>query len=180
MDAAETAAAAATTTANHSSSRRTLLQYLEEKANLSREMVEDLLRFGAIWYSPIPPLPKTQLLDEETQELILRIRSEKLKLMTRGQIADFSKRKRALRLNISHIDMAIEWGSFIRVHCHPIRFDAVYTVDWPKRIIAESEHYVVLNKPEGVPVPATVDNLVETCLAQTATAIGAYIQGGGE
>jgi len=40
----------------------------------------------------------------------------------------------------------------LRVHVHPKRFPAAYSVDWQQRIIAENHEYVVVDKPPGVQV----------------------------
>ena len=40
------------------------------------------------------------------------------------------------------------------------------------RIITEGAEYVVVNKPSGVPVPATIDNALESAGAFTAQARG--------
>jgi len=39
------------------------------------------------------------------------------------------------------------------------------------RIVEEGDEWVVIDKPAGVPVPPTVDNLQETCLARVAAAL---------
>eukprot|EP00472_Partenskyella_glossopodia_P014617 CAMPEP_0197520926 /NCGR_PEP_ID=MMETSP1318-20131121/6238_1 /TAXON_ID=552666 /ORGANISM="Partenskyella glossopodia, Strain RCC365" /LENGTH=293 /DNA_ID=CAMNT_0043072697 /DNA_START=530 /DNA_END=1411 /DNA_ORIENTATION=- len=66
----------------------------------------------------------------------------------------------------------VEKGSLLRIHCYPIRFPRCYQVQWKSRVIANEEHYLVLDKPDGVPVSYTVDNRLENCLRCTAQAIG--------
>jgi 23S rRNA-/tRNA-specific pseudouridylate synthase len=41
------------------------------------------------------------------------------------------------------------------------------------RIVEEGDEWVVIDKPAGVPVPPTVDNLQETCVARVAAALDA-------
>ncbi|KAK2079529.1 hypothetical protein QBZ16_001923 [Prototheca wickerhamii] len=59
-------------------------------------------------------------------------------------------------------------GSYLRVHRHPKRFPACGRADWARRVVAETPDFVVVNKPAGVPVPPTVDNLYE-CVATQAS-----------
>jgi 23S rRNA-/tRNA-specific pseudouridylate synthase len=48
----------------------------------------------------------------------------------------------------------------------------VYEIDWLSRIIAETDSYVVLDKPAGVSVGGTVDNLEEMCATFVGRALG--------
>jgi 23S rRNA pseudouridine1911/1915/1917 synthase len=54
-------------------------------------------------------------------------------------------------------------GEYVRVHLQPKRFP-VEKVDWPATIIYQNDRFVVVNKPAGIPVHATVDNVVENVL----------------
>ncbi len=54
----------------------------------------------------------------------------------------------------------------LRVHTKPRRFHCAY--DWQSLIVFESEDYVVLNKPSGVPSHPTVDNLIDNSLHQVS------------
>lgn len=65
-------------------------------------------------------------------------------------------------------DIAINKHAFIRVHMHPKRFPAVYTVEWQECVIYNGADYVVIHKPAGVQVAPTVDNLLENVLFCTA------------
>lgn len=67
-------------------------------------------------------------------------------------------------------DYIIQAGSYVRVHCHPKRFPACAHAAWATRIVAATAEFVVLNKPVGVPVPPTVDNILE-CVATQATMV---------
>lgn len=55
-------------------------------------------------------------------------------------------------------------GDYVRFHSSPRRFPAVIE-DLASRIIFENDHYLVVNKPSGVPVHSTVDNVKENLLA---------------
>jgi len=68
-------------------------------------------------------------------------------------------------------DRRVRAGAYLRVHCSPRRFPEAARVDWKARVVADTEHYVLLDKPGGVPVHASLDNCVETALACTARAL---------
>jgi len=59
------------------------------------------------------------------------------------------------------------------VHLLPKRFPNFHFTDWPSRLIAVGEDFVVINKPPHLPAVPTVDNLCETALAGAARAVGA-------
>eukprot|EP00775_Hariotina_reticulata_P010254 gene10254-10412_t len=69
-------------------------------------------------------------------------------------------------------DVAVGPGAYVRVHVHPKRFPAAYSVDWQLRIIADNPEFVVVDKPPGVQVPSTVDNVLESVVSCTAAALG--------
>lgn len=69
------------------------------------------------------------------------------------------------------MDKVVSPGGYIRVHVHPKRFPAAYKVDWTSRIILEAPVYVVVNKPPGVQVSSTVDNVRECVLTMVAQAL---------
>lgn len=61
-------------------------------------------------------------------------------------------------------DAPVTAGDYLRVHTRPRRFPA-RDVDWPSRVVAETEGYLVVDKPAGVPVHATLDNARENVSA---------------
>lgn len=58
----------------------------------------------------------------------------------------------------------IETGTYLRVHQNPRRFPTE-VFRWPTQKIFENEQLLVINKPSGLPVPATVDNIQESLSA---------------
>ena len=54
----------------------------------------------------------------------------------------------------------IEEGDYARVHTKPRRFP-LNDFDWDQKIIFEDENFLVVNKPAGLPVHPTVDNVQE-------------------
>ena len=61
-------------------------------------------------------------------------------------------------------------GQYVRVHLQPKRFP-VDRVDWRATIVHENERFVVVNKPAGIPVHATLDNAVENVLHQLSLSL---------
>src|SRR5262245_18743207 len=54
-------------------------------------------------------------------------------------------------------DCPVSPGQYVRVHLKPRRFP-IDGIDWRKTIVHEDEEFVVVNKPAGIPVHATLDN----------------------
>ena len=65
-------------------------------------------------------------------------------------------------------------GQYIRVHLHPKRFP-VDGIDWTKTIVHDDKEFVVVNKPAGIPVHATLDNQVENVLHQLRLTLGGSV-----
>jgi 23S rRNA pseudouridine1911/1915/1917 synthase len=61
-------------------------------------------------------------------------------------------------------------GQYVRVHFQPKRFP-VADVDWRATLVHQNDTFVVVNKPAGIPVHATVDNQVENVLNQVTAAL---------
>ncbi len=59
-----------------------------------------------------------------------------------------------------HEDRVLPKGGYLRIHLEPKRFP-VAEVDWSKVKVAEEKEFLVVNKPAGIPVHATVDNALE-------------------
>lgn len=54
----------------------------------------------------------------------------------------------------------IHEGDYLRIHTKPRRFPSA-NIDWFSRLVFENESFVILNKPSGIPVHGSVDNLKE-------------------
>lgn len=60
-------------------------------------------------------------------------------------------------------DSSLKAGDILRIHTQPRRFD-LPTGGVESRIVAEEEHFFLLDKPAGLPVHPTLDNRLENCL----------------
>lgn len=47
-----------------------------------------------------------------------------------------------------------------------------YEIDWKSRVLSVDELYVVLDKPAGISVGGTTDNIEESCVTFTSRALG--------
>ena len=62
-------------------------------------------------------------------------------------------------------DCALREGNYVRVHLMPKRFD-VGGIVWQDRIVAETQEFLLVDKPPGVPTHATLDNAQDNVLHQ--------------
>lgn len=56
-------------------------------------------------------------------------------------------------------------GDYLRVHTLPKRYP-IAKIDWKNIVIHEDENLIVVDKPYGIPVHPTLDNIVENVLTQ--------------
>jgi 23S rRNA-/tRNA-specific pseudouridylate synthase len=65
-------------------------------------------------------------------------------------------------------DAIVSPGDNIRVHASPRRYSKVYSYDWKEALVHVDTNggYLVVHKPRGVPVAATIDNAKETVINQ--------------
>ena len=68
-------------------------------------------------------------------------------------------------------DQSVEVGQYIRVHAEPRRFPSD-KIDWKATIVHEELDFLVINKPAGVPVHATVDNWRQNAIFCLEQAMG--------
>lgn len=144
-----------------------LSELITEALRLPEGAAELLLRFGAIHTCPVPPALPPPILAamsaEEAAEVVARRQDAVKRAGKSSQVRTPQRAKHGAW---------VPRHSFIRVHLHPKRFPAAYTVAWQDRIVADTPSFVVVSKPAGVPAAATIDNLVETSPACAAQAIG--------
>jgi 23S rRNA-/tRNA-specific pseudouridylate synthase len=72
-------------------------------------------------------------------------------------------------------DALVPADAYVRVHTRPRRFPMVSKVDWNERMVHICDDFAVLNKPGGVPVHASTDNIIETCLAAVSRLVGGSV-----
>ena len=68
-------------------------------------------------------------------------------------------------------DRTLSPGQYVRVHLNPRRFP-VDGIDWRGTVVHHDANFIVVNKPAGIPVHATLDNQVENVLHQLRVALG--------
>jgi len=68
-------------------------------------------------------------------------------------------------------DAPVAPGDHLQVYLSPVRFP-VGGIDWPSTIVEESDDFLVVSKPAGVPVHATADNLQDNLLFCLRAATG--------
>ncbi|KAI5656820.1 hypothetical protein M9H77_25613 [Catharanthus roseus] len=147
-----------------------VLEYICKTLDLPPLYVADLIHFGAIYYALVCPKPpptatpeQMKIYEEVTAPSVLR---------KRASIKGKTVREAQKTFRISHPDEFVEPGTYLRVHVHPKRFPRCYEIDWASRIIAVTESHVVLDKPAGISVGGTTDNIEESCATFTSRALG--------
>ncbi|GAX73037.1 hypothetical protein CEUSTIGMA_g489.t1 [Chlamydomonas eustigma] len=137
--------------------------------NIPVEIIQRLIWFGSVYMCPIVPAPPRNApsaADPEQLAKILVWREAGIK--KHGKNPCLQNPQRMLE------DLHVEGGAFFRVHLHPKRFPVAYdpTIDWSARIVHHVQHFVVVNKPPGLQVPPTVDNVRESVCAKVEEALG--------
>lgn len=150
----------------------TLEDVLCRDISLPRDVAQSLIRFGAVHWSRIPPEVPSYLAHAETA---LGIRQRAMEhLLSSGELDTMSQKQRARISKAERIvdgNMLIPALSYVRIHMVPKRFPVFYSVDWTKNVVADGDEYIVMNKPSGLPVPPTVDNIQENLLMGALKAV---------
>ncbi|MED6143887.1 hypothetical protein PIB30_009959 [Stylosanthes scabra] len=147
-----------------------VLEYICEALDLPPLFVADLIRFGAVYYALVCPQPPPTATEEEIR--IFRRVTDPLVLRKRDSIKGKTLREAQKTFRVANGDQFVEEGTYLRVHVHPKRFPRCYEIDWRSRIIAVEDSYVVLDKPAGISVGGTTDNIEESCATFATRALG--------
>ncbi|KAL3680192.1 hypothetical protein R1sor_023148 [Riccia sorocarpa] len=147
-----------------------VVDLVSKALSLPHMYAEDLVEFGAVHYALLCPSPPPTATTEqlEVYKQIAFLQDPKARPSCKGK----THREAQKTYRVISKDLYLEAGSYLRIHVHPKRFPRCYETNWRQRILAETESFVVLDKPAGVPVGGTVDNLQESCAAFTARALG--------
>ncbi|KAJ4776229.1 Pseudouridine synthase family protein [Rhynchospora pubera] len=147
-----------------------VVDFICKSLHLPHLYVVDLIHFGAVFYAlvcPNPPPTATpqqfRLFKEVTDPAVLKKRSS-----IRGK----TLREAQKTFRVTDPDQILEAGTYLRVHVHPKRFPRCYEVDWKSRVIETTDSYVVLDKPAGISVGGTTDNIEECCATFASRALG--------
>ncbi|XP_074272049.1 RNA pseudouridine synthase 6, chloroplastic-like isoform X2 [Silene latifolia] len=144
--------------------------YISRTLDLPPLYVADLIRFGAVHYALVHPDPPATATLEEVK--VYKKFTSRGFLRNRQSIIGKTIREAQKTFRITHTDEMVEVGTYLRVYVHPRRFPRCYEVDWKSRIVADTESYVVLDKPAGTSVGGTSNNIEETCVNFAARALG--------
>ncbi|KAL3624981.1 hypothetical protein CASFOL_031649 [Castilleja foliolosa] len=147
-----------------------VLEYICKSLNLPPLFVEDLIRFGAVFYALVCPNPPPNATPEQIEAF--KKYTDPLLLKQRSSIKRKTIREAQKTFRITRGDEFVETGTYLRVYVHPKRFPRCYEIDWRSRIIAVNESYVVLDKPAGTSVGGTTNNIEESCATFATRALG--------
>lgn len=153
----------------------TIKNALRRHLCLPEDICSRLICFGAVHWSRIPPeVPDNALLPHAAAALHVREKAIEM-LHSSGDLATMSQMERARLSKTERVlneCKVVPMYSYIRVHMWPKRFPVFYHVDWKQRVVAQGEEYIVMNKPSGLPVPPTVDNILENVIMGASVALG--------
>jgi len=147
-----------------------LLDVLGEALWLPRAFLERLVWVGAVHYCPVHPrMPEAfaSRAPAEQRERIERLREEGLRAVGRG-----TELQTPRRVPAAGPPCPAREGGYARVHVHPKRFPAASRVDWGARVLGSAPAWAVVDKPRGVQVVSTADNVRESVAHRAALALG--------
>ncbi|MBO9665616.1 MAG: RluA family pseudouridine synthase [Bdellovibrio sp.] len=89
-----------------------------------------------------------------------------------SQQIDFLLNLGAIYLNHRRLteNSSVSNGDYLRVHTKPRRFPKG-DINFRERVIFENDHFVLVNKPSGIPVHGSVDNLRENVQSYVEEAV---------
>jgi 23S rRNA-/tRNA-specific pseudouridylate synthase len=152
-----------------------ILEAMERYFGVPEDIGRMLIGFGSVHWARIPPeIPGYVPSDRERHGEARRKAKEQV--MQQGELKGLCQAKQS-RILLSKTDRILDAGfvvrpySYIRAHLWPKRFPMFHSVDWKDRIVAQGAEYIIINKPNGVPVPPTVDNIRENVVAGAASAL---------
>ena len=68
-------------------------------------------------------------------------------------------------------DVQVSKGDLIRIHPYPRRYKTVGHINWRQAIVFESQDYVILHKPPGIPSHPTLDNYFENVFVRAKSEV---------
>ena len=142
-----------------------VLDVLESEVGLPRDIGVSLVEFGAVHWSRVvpeapPSVEQVFSVDDARQRAMERMKDT-------GEWERMGQKERSRvhkTVRVYSGEHVIPVYSYVRVHVCPKRFPVFHDVDWSQRVVDDGEDFIVMNKPSGVPVPPTVDNVVENLL----------------
>lgn len=101
----------------------------------------------------------------KTKQKVSHILTENFKLDRSHQELLFALGAIYLNKKRLLIDEVVKPHDHLQIYLRPKRY-SVTNIDWKTRIVFETSQFCVINKPAGLPVHATEDNLTENVLCQ--------------
>ncbi|KAH7434755.1 hypothetical protein KP509_06G033200 [Ceratopteris richardii] len=148
-----------------------VVELVSKSLDLPPKYVEELVHFGGVYHALVcPPPPEGSLspLQWQLYKKAVALSHDRKRPCLKGKT--IAEAQKTFRLMSTY--EGIEAGSYLRVHVHIKRFPRCYEIDWKSRVVAQTDAYVVLDKPAGVPVGHSLDNYVECCAVFTSRALG--------
>ncbi|KAL4201087.1 hypothetical protein AMTRI_Chr02g214360 [Amborella trichopoda] len=147
-----------------------VLDYICKALDLPTLFVADLIHFGAVYYALVSPEPPPSATPEQVK--LFKEATARSVLRKRASLKGKTVREAQKTFRITHANEFVEEGTYLRVYVHPKRFPRCYEIDWRSRVIAETESYVVLDKPAATTVGGTPCNIEECCATFVSRALG--------
>eukprot|EP00803_Ostreobium_quekettii_P008954 evm.model.scf_2596.4 EVM.evm.TU.scf_2596.4 scf_2596:15058-16225(+) len=138
--------------------------FISASLGLPGWFVAELMRFGAVYWCPVHPVPPARARTPASLETASECRS--MAMARHGRSPALQHPRRLL------VDRLLDPGAYLRVHVHPQRFPAFHGADWTGRLLHNGDGFIVANKPAGVQVVPRVDNRLECLMYWAAGRLG--------
>lgn len=127
-----------------------LSDIISSKLLISKEEALQLINLGSVYY-----LSNKEYNIENYQKY-----EEDLKTSDSLSTLDQSLYSK-VKASRSLIDLEVQPNDFIKVYTDPKRYPIANIIDWKNQVLAVTPNYLVVDKPEGVPSHAILDNFRE-------------------
>eukprot|EP00899_Mesostigma_viride_P007411 jgi/Mesvir1/16671/Mv15073-RA.1 len=134
--------------------------------DVTADRAKELIAIGAVYHAELPPRPPPHLGPQAHATYAAEMAEAAPDGVSPPSFRGTPPKPRRLA-----DDEAVAPGSYLRVHLKPQCFPRAQQVDWRSRVVDETRDYVVLDKPAGVPVAATLDNAVDNCVEHLTRAL---------
>eukprot|EP00607_Mallomonas_marina_P000001 CAMPEP_0182438628 /NCGR_PEP_ID=MMETSP1167-20130531/85904_1 /TAXON_ID=2988 /ORGANISM="Mallomonas Sp, Strain CCMP3275" /LENGTH=581 /DNA_ID=CAMNT_0024632077 /DNA_START=607 /DNA_END=2349 /DNA_ORIENTATION=- len=147
-------------------------EMIENETRLPIPYVKELVEFGAVYYSqgtdllaPTATSTTTPVCTHQTLDQSNTLSPRQLPL---SSLPMQSRLKLSRLTSLVSLSLPVPSGSYCRIHVNPKRYPAAPRMDWSSLLLLSSSSLVVLDKPAGVPVSPSTDNLRENVQFQVS------------